>query len=277
MDFNPTVRHSGAYVAPCFYQDSNHSLQTNGVMPSHEFGLTTYGGDTPGWRPEDGDRVTLREACYLRDTYGKSKSRSQERFDFTARAMVARPLTRLTIRMSRVDWWTWTDDPETTDNEEKLALDPACGRTTRPLVTDMLRLAEQRRNGQHPQYAEGTRESDWTWGAAISMLSDLKTFELVLETFSEKRKQLEVVVDCAKTWKFPLNDTQHELSYDGKVEVLTWSRANSGWVTEFRSETADMDLDDDADSPNGLDNRFEKLSEAQNLQDIVQRLTVQHP
>lgn len=166
-----------------------------------------------------------------------------------------------------MDWWTWTDDPETTDNEEKLALDPACGRTTRPLVTDMLRLAEQRRNGQHPQYAEGTRESDWTWGAAISMLSDLKTFELVLETFSEKRKQLEVVVDCAKTWKFPLNDTQHELSYDGKVEVLTWSRANSGWVTEFRSETADMDLDDDADSPNGLDNRFEKLSEGPNREE----------
>ena len=99
MSFNPTVRHSGAYVAPCFYQDSNRNLRANGVIPSHEFGLTTSGEDAPGWRPEDGDRVTLREACYLRDTYGKSKSRSQERFDFTARAMVARPLTRLTIRM----------------------------------------------------------------------------------------------------------------------------------------------------------------------------------
>jgi hypothetical protein len=131
----------------------------------------------------------------------------------------------------------------------------------------MLRLAEQRRNGQHPQYAEGTRESDWTWGAAISMLSDLKTFELVLETFSEKRKQLEVVVDCAKTWKFPLNDTQHELSYDGKVEVLTWSRANSGWVTESGSETANMDLDDDANSPDGSDNRFERLSEGSNREE----------
>jgi hypothetical protein len=99
------------------------------------------------------------------------------------------------------------------------------------------------------------------------MLSDLKTFELVLETFSEKRKQLEVVVDCAKTWKFPLNDTQHELSYDGKVEVLTWSRANSGWVTESGSETANMDLDDDANSPDGSDNRFERLSEGSNREE----------
>lgn len=169
-----------------------------------------------------------------------------------------------------MDWWTWTDDPETTDNEEKLALDPACGRTTRPFVTDMLRLAEQRRNGQHPQYAEGTHEGDWTWGAAISMLSDLKTFELVLETFSEKRKQLEVVVDCAKTWKFPLNGTQYELICDGKVEVLTWSSANdadSGWVTESGSEIADMDLDDDADSSHGVTNRSERLSQGSNREE----------
>jgi hypothetical protein len=59
-------------------------------------------------------------------------------------------------------------------------------------MIDMLDLAVARRSGQHPVYNS-------TWGAAIGALQDLKTLELILETFSVKQHQLETVVECAKT------------------------------------------------------------------------------
>lgn len=92
-------------------------------------------------------------------------------------------------------------------------------------MTDMLALAAARRSGQHLVY-------DATWGAAIGKLQDLKTLELILETFSVKQRQLDTVVECAKTWKFPLRDTQHELSYDERAESMQWTKASD-------EETAD--------------------------------------
>ena len=122
---------------------------------------------------------------------------------------------------SRTDWWTWADGPTTTDNDKQLALDPAYGGAKpRPLVTDMLALAAKRRVGQHPVYTT-------TWGAAIGAVPSLKTLELILETFSVKERQLDTVVECAKTWKFPLNGTQYELVYDGKVESMKGAKASN--------------------------------------------------
>jgi hypothetical protein len=93
------LRHSGAYVAPHFYNISNRTDRTDGVIPSHSFGLTTFGEDVEDWRPEDGDKVTLPSACRSRgyDYEGAYYLDTQD--NFIARAMVARPLTHLTIRM----------------------------------------------------------------------------------------------------------------------------------------------------------------------------------
>lgn len=138
-------------------------------------------------------------------------------------------------------------------NEKQLALDPARGPETRPLLSDMLVLAAERRDGQHPRYEEGT------WGAAIGALPDLRTFELVLETFLQKKRQLEVVVECAKTWRFPLADTRCELVCDGKIEALSWSN-DDGWETDTDAgfgcanpyvEVGDFSPDDGADGDAG--------------------------
>lgn len=96
--WNPSLRHSGAYVAPHFYnQDSQ--LRSPGVIKSHNFGLTTFGEDTPGWRPQDGDEVTLHSG-YMPECNGqRGRWYRPNMGDFIARGMVARPLTRLTIRM----------------------------------------------------------------------------------------------------------------------------------------------------------------------------------
>lgn len=84
---------------------------------------------------------------------------------------------------------------------------------TRPIVSDMLALAASRRCGQHPEYTSA-------WGEEIGKLPGLKTFELVLETFSAKKRQLDTVVDCARTWRFPLQGTRSELVHDGRVEAV---------------------------------------------------------
>lgn len=94
----------------------------------------------------------------------------------------------------------------------------------------MLALTEKRRSGQHPECAG-------TWGAVIGSLPDLRTFELILETFLEKKRQLEVVVECAKTWKFPIKDTNYELACDGEVEELRWTNAGD------QDETLETDTD----------------------------------
>jgi hypothetical protein len=56
------------------------------------------------------------------------------------------------------------------------------------------------------------------------MLQDLKVLELILETFPVKKSQLDTVVECAKIWKFPLQDTQWELAYHN-VESMSWTKA----------------------------------------------------
>lgn len=98
--WHAALRHSGAYVAPHFYSVSRPTYRTDGVIPAHNFGLTTFGEEVNGWHPEDGDKVTLLNACASRDydhDIGHYYLQTQD--NFIARAMVARPLTHLTIRM----------------------------------------------------------------------------------------------------------------------------------------------------------------------------------
>jgi hypothetical protein len=139
-------------------------------------------------------------------------TQSSVAFDATARAMIARPLTRLTLRLTRMDWWTWIS--------KTLRLDPSFGHpSTFPVPVDqptMQELAEQRRAGKHPPFGRN-------WGAIVCALPDLKIFELVLETWEPKKQQLDTVVECAQTWKFPLTMTRAELVWD-KTEVANWKR-----------------------------------------------------
>ncbi|KAJ4292799.1 hypothetical protein N0V90_009462 [Kalmusia sp. IMI 367209] len=220
-NWKPALRHSGSYVAPRFYSISRPKHRAEGEVAAHNFALTTPPKNATGGL-KDGDKVTLRRYEYQIIDSNDAEldgGRVQITGSFTARAMVARPLTHLTLRISRTDWWTWTDDPMAADSDKQLALDPACGGVNpRPLVTDMVALATSRRAGQHPSY-------DKTWGATIGLLPDLKTLELILETFSAKTRQLETVVDCAKTWRFPLKNTRYELVCDGRIDSMKWGIA----------------------------------------------------
>jgi hypothetical protein len=136
--------------------------------------------------------------------------------------MTARPLVKLTIRISRTDWWTWTDAP--TNTRSQLGLDPSIGDGSvrnRPTTAVMLQLAEDRRRGWWRGYTDPL-----CWGNTISKFQSLKEFTLILETFAAKKSQLDNVVQSAKTWKFPMGE-HHELKYAGKVESSTWRQSAS--------------------------------------------------
>jgi hypothetical protein len=134
----------------------------------------------------------------------------------------------------------------------------------------MIALAASRRNGQHPAYER-------TWGATIGTLQDLKSVELILETFSVKKHQLETVIDCAQTWKFPLEDTQYELAYDGKMESMQWAQASDGdssSVVGSKPKGLSVDLND-GDGPSGEqrethDSYYEDLASNQEFLHIDQ-------
>jgi hypothetical protein len=108
------------------------------------------------------------------------------KIDVNARAMVARPLTRLIIRLGRNDWNFWAASLDTTNPSWLLSLDPSR-----------------------------------VWGAEVCMLSSLKTLELVLETWTVKKEQLDAVVELAKSWRFPLQATKAELVYH-KTSTANW-------------------------------------------------------
>lgn len=149
----------------------------------------------------------------------------------TARAMRARPITHLTLRLGRRDWWTWADFPDSTDSTTHLGLDPAfgdggSGDNERPVHDRMMHLARERLAGRfpNPYYKDPPpHKYEGTWGEAVSKLPDLQVLELVLETFVEKKQQLDVVAECARTWRFPIEGyPEAELVFDG-VEQKKWT------------------------------------------------------
>ena len=99
-----TLRQPGAYVAPRFYHISRPH-RPEGQVRAHNFALTLPPPNIAS-DIKDGDKVTLRR--YDIDIFTSDKKNSNGLYDevllrvpgeFTARAMVARPLTHLTIRM----------------------------------------------------------------------------------------------------------------------------------------------------------------------------------
>jgi hypothetical protein len=287
--WKPALRHSGAYVSPRYYS-SLHSWAA-GKEPevaSHNFALVPATIENSVKGLEDGDKVTLERW----DVEAVDESHCDPEYspidtcmimgNFTAAAMVARRLTHFTLRISRTDWWTWEDNPRA-NSDKQLALDPSLGgRKPRPLLSDMVALADMRRAGHHPSYDDVPAQkwkggpispqdpddrtidanhpwyhkpNDGTWGAAIGSMPDLKLFELVLETFSPKKHQLEKVAECAQTWRFPLKDTEYELVCDDQIEALQWS------LPADRNEAVPQDDDDTAMESDGASDVGEHASQ----------------
>ncbi|KAI8962815.1 hypothetical protein F5Y11DRAFT_321697 [Daldinia sp. FL1419] len=147
--------------------------------------------------------------------------------------LTGKKITRLSIRMSRTDWWGWESEPEEGEvsPSEKLRLEPMINVTNLWRRPDnylaMEKGYEARKAGNEPDFGLDDFEKQGRWGSQIKdYWPDLKSLELVLETFSCKKSQLDHVAQCAKLWTFPVEDGFH-LVWDGKEEITRWRGAES--------------------------------------------------
>jgi hypothetical protein len=182
-------RHEGAFIAPRFYQPV--FVQDKPCQYLEE-GYDTFGfgyvTGVPREELQDGTSVQLK-------THDPS---AEGGLAAPARAMVARPLTHVTLRLTRTDWMTW-ESP--LDGGYRLSLDPGFGP-----------------GGGMTESSPGKR-----WVNAICGIPSLEQLAFVLETFGRKKDQLEAVVENAKTWVFPLDDTKTELVWDGQIKRANYS------------------------------------------------------
>ncbi|KAJ4355428.1 uncharacterized protein N0V89_003444 [Didymosphaeria variabile] len=238
-------RHAGAYIAPRF-------LRAWDKKPSHKvqpFPFDTLSTSISGRKePQDGDELTLpittEPDCYDNIFYESGTFATH----FKARAMIARPLTHLTLRLTHEDWWNWSHHPNSsTYIPRKLYLDPAVavGRVPSSLSVwgsdhIMEELAARRSAGEVVQGRE-------TWGVIVGRLPDLKELQLVIETFDIKKDQLEQIVECAKTWKFPLENTVYELVWDGRVQDTSWDIEPGAFDKNFKEPLIIEDEDGDGE------------------------------
>ncbi|KAI1085483.1 hypothetical protein F5B20DRAFT_518511 [Whalleya microplaca] len=152
---------------------------------------------------------------------------------------VGAAITALTVRLGRTDWWTWSTPPAT----ERLRLEPMVDLTLHK-PESMVRGYEARRAGrEEPDFQLDSFERHVPWGLQFAEYwPDLRTLELVLETFAAKESQLDSVVKCAELWTFPLGD-EYRLEWDGNVaSTVRWQGASkygyehgSSWFAQQNS------------------------------------------
>jgi hypothetical protein len=221
----PGDRHKGTYVSPINYKTSQgpRALQ---ATPQPLRGLETatdFSFLSVEFLPANSDEPRHFLSHVLGETLDEDPATSDIPYHSAMRVMRARPLTHLTLRLQHQNWWTWTDSPSSTDDTQHLGLDPAFGTgdpaaNLRPTASQMRAAAEARRKGFHPE-----SPAEIGWARKIAAMPDLKSLELVLETFRSKKAQLEDVVEASKTWVFPLEETGCELVWDGEVGMGGWS------------------------------------------------------
>jgi hypothetical protein len=216
-------RHSGCVVAPRLYQETRNTYP-GPVVQSFNFGLLSV------LPCEDAVSVSLQTKCsWYPDPLGNPRARHNDIIS-TARAMRARPITHLTLRILRRDWWYLGENYDSFGSTAKIGLDPAFGGSNWPFCEtlgheQMIALARERLAGIFPNpYHKDPppQKYEGTWGEVISKLPDIKELILVLEVFIEGKQQLDIITECAQTWRFPIEGMLNtELVYDGHEEK-TW-------------------------------------------------------
>lgn len=116
----------------------------------------------------------------------------------------------LTFRHS--DWWSWESPPASSD---RLGICP--WRRGRTSCQEM--LAEP---AQPDLDFIKAHMVDGTWGATIAQIMSLRTLVLEFETDEKKKSQLQVVVERAKAWQFPMAWENFVLEWNGQLEESSW-------------------------------------------------------
>ena len=118
----------------------------------------------------------------------------------------------LHLTFRHADWWSWESPPASSD---RLGICP--WRSGRTSCQEMLAEAAE------PALAFiKERMVERTWGAAVCQIINLRKLVLEFETDERKKAQLEVVVERAKHWKFPLAWEDSVLEWSGQLKESSW-------------------------------------------------------
>ncbi|KAI1342505.1 hypothetical protein F5Y15DRAFT_413011 [Xylariaceae sp. FL0016] len=161
---------------------------------------------------------------------------------------IAKKMTHLTIRLGRTDWWSWSSAPEraTLSPGNKLRLEPMI-HTTASLATApaMNEGYAARQAGREPEFGLDSFEKPGRWGTQITEFwPDLQVLELVLETFIQKKSQLDAIIECAKLWTFALPEG-YQLEWDQRpVSTIRWRGAMTfGYLDPTVKAWAEINLE----------------------------------
>lgn len=108
----------------------------------------------------------------------------------------------ITITIRHTDWWY-----NLLGENSPLALDPK--RKGRARIGDWV-------PGDQP-YESGS------WGSRFANLKGLKKLEMELETIEEKRKELDTIIEKARSWRFPLGDGNVLVMDEENIEKSAWT------------------------------------------------------
>ena len=119
---------------------------------------------------------------------------------------------QLTLTFRHSDWWSWQSPAESSD---KLGICPWLPARTsqqamlaQTLEPDLVFLNEYMKQG--------------TWGFQISQIKGLSILKIEFEIDVVKKAQLQVVLERAKHWKFPLEGTNTALKQVGEIRESSW-------------------------------------------------------
>lgn len=120
---------------------------------------------------------------------------------------------RLTLRST--DWWSWESPAESSD---RLGICPWLpGRVPhQAMLAQPLRVPNDELRGLMRQ---------GTWGWQICQVQGLQRLEIEFEIDAVKKEQLQMVLDRAKYWVFPLGWTNAALVQSGEVVESEWEGA----------------------------------------------------
>ncbi|KAF2751376.1 hypothetical protein M011DRAFT_464113 [Sporormia fimetaria CBS 119925] len=221
-EWRPAERTRGAVVVPDFETrtpDPMATMRSYGFLTLTSENVNFFYTDV---HTDHGSEVIYATYCFMhphRPPIGWRR----------ALAAKTNSITHLSIEIPNDGW-----DGEKTgaDSESlQLALDPAFSWTTgRHLRGELMRrAAASRRKGTFRAFKDHSQwpELQHPWGKEVARFPSLKSLELRLEAdlgCTDPKGQINVVANCAKTWKFALNSRRVELIWDGTIEDASYYR-----------------------------------------------------
>jgi hypothetical protein len=133
----------------------------------------------------------------------------------------ARPITHLTIRLDLGDMWTWSNRTSSTERNNGYALDP----TSEGFMSDPEAMRQRTRLFQQyepcgPPLSALPRRC---WGARIGRLfPDLRSLTVQWEGWKAREREIDGIVDCAKSWVFLIGRKEDATTEDEPARRLRW-------------------------------------------------------